>query len=46
MQETANPKWKEEYEEGELAKKIEGQTAKLPSDIFLWRNLKHRLHYE
>ena len=25
-----------EYNEGTLAKMIEGQTAKMPSDIFLW----------
>jgi hypothetical protein len=25
-----------EHQEGEVAKKIENQTAKLPSDIFLW----------
>ena len=26
----------EEHNEGEVAKTIENQTAKLPSDIFLW----------
>lgn len=28
-----------EHSEGPLAKAIEGQTAKLPSDIFLWASL-------
>ena len=27
---------KPEHKEGKLAKKIESQTAKLPSDVFLW----------
>ncbi len=27
---------KPEYREGSLAKKIESETAKLPSDVFLW----------
>ena len=35
MQITSNP----EHEEGHLAKAIEEQTAKLPSDIFLWAAL-------
>ncbi|QRR00653.1 hypothetical protein [Dyadobacter sandarakinus] len=28
-----------EHEEGEVAKTIENQTAKLPSDVFLWAAL-------
>lgn len=32
MEQLINP----EYREGRLAKKIESQTAKLPSDVFLW----------
>ncbi len=31
-----NPTTNTEHKEGETAKKIESQTAKLPSDIFLW----------
>lgn len=29
----------ERYSEGTVAKAIEGQTAKLPSDVFLWAGL-------
>ncbi len=28
-----------QHEEGTVAKKIENQTAKLPSDVFLWSSL-------
>jgi hypothetical protein len=28
-----------QHEEGQLAKTIENQTAKLPSDVFLWASL-------
>lgn len=34
-----NPKNNTEHREGEVAKKIEEQTAKLPSDLFLWAAL-------
>ncbi|MEO7316654.1 MAG: hypothetical protein ABIW47_15795 [Ginsengibacter sp.] len=34
-----NPATNTEHKEGEIAKKIENQTAKLPSDIFLWAAL-------
>ena len=34
-----NPKNNTEHREGKVAKKIEEQTAKLPSDIFLWAAL-------
>ncbi|MEO6820309.1 MAG: hypothetical protein ABI204_11310 [Ginsengibacter sp.] len=34
-----NPKKNTEHREGEVAKKIEEQTAKLPSDLFLWAAL-------
>lgn len=34
-----NPKDNTEHREGELAKTIENQTAKLPSDLFLWAAL-------
>lgn len=34
-----NPATNTEHKEGETAKKIESQTAKLPSDIFLWAAL-------
>ncbi len=34
-----NPATNTEHKEGETAKKIENQTAKLPSDIFLWAAL-------
>ncbi len=29
----------EDHSEGQVAKKIENQTAKLPSDVFLWAAL-------
>ena len=35
MNEIKNP----EHKEGELAKSIEEQTAKIPSDVFLWAAL-------
>jgi len=35
MQNSTNP----QHQEGKLAKAIEEQTAKLPSDIFLWAAL-------
>src|SRR5687767_10060276 len=31
-----NPLHNPEHKEGEVAKTIENQTAKLPSDVFLW----------
>lgn len=34
-----NPVTNTEHKEGEVAKSIEQQTAKLPSDIFLWAAL-------
>ena len=34
-----NPKTNTEHREGKFAKSIESQTAKLPSDIFLWAAL-------
>jgi hypothetical protein len=34
-----NPLNNPEHEEGEVAKAIEKQTAKLPSDVFLWAAL-------
>ncbi len=34
-----NPLNNPQHEEGEVAKAIEQQTAKLPSDIFLWAAL-------
>ncbi len=34
-----NPLHNEEHQEGEVAKAIEEQTAKLPSDLFLWAAL-------
>lgn len=39
MQEVRNQTWKEAHREGVVAKKIENQTAKLPSDLFLWSGL-------
>lgn len=34
-----NPDYHEASEEGDLAKRIEQQTAKLPSDVFLWASI-------
>ncbi len=34
-----NPLHNTEHKEGEVAKSIEEQTAKLPSDLFLWAAL-------
>ncbi len=34
-----NPLHNEEHQEGKVAKAIEEQTAKLPSDLFLWAAL-------
>ena len=34
-----NPTTNTKYREGEIAKKIESQTAKIPSDVFLWAAL-------
>lgn len=34
-----NPQNNPEHKEGEVAKAIEEQTAKLPSDLFLWAAL-------
>ena len=34
-----NPAKNTQHKEGEIAKRIENQTAKLPSDFFLWAAL-------
>jgi hypothetical protein len=44
MPETINSPWSatveaEEHSEGKIARSIEEQTAKLPSDVFLWAAL-------
>lgn len=34
-----NPQRNSQHQEGEVTKQIENQTAKLPSDVFLWAAL-------
>lgn len=34
-----NPETRTQHKEGKITKKIENQTAKLPSDVFLWAAL-------